>query len=31
MGPTLFEVLEGGDRHMEDKGDKKYSHELVTT
>jgi hypothetical protein len=31
MGSILFEVLEDGDRRMEDRGDKISSHELITT
>jgi len=30
MGSTLFELIEGGDRRMEDRGDKTSSHELIT-
>jgi hypothetical protein len=31
MGLTPFEVLDGGDVHMEDREDKASSHELITT
>jgi hypothetical protein len=31
MGMTPFEVLDGGDVHMEDREDKASSHELITT
>jgi hypothetical protein len=30
-GMTPFEVLDGGDVHMEDREDKASSHELITT
>jgi hypothetical protein len=31
MGLTPFEVLDGGNVHMEDREDKASSHELITT